>query len=104
MRMACAIGTPQTATDDAFKTFATELNGGIEPSITAMSLLRRLHFEAVTMVIAHLKTNVSVESGAEGGRRLPPVEKVARLNEQGRLRGLNIRGEMQPSYALVDML
>ena len=106
MRMAFAIGTPQTpATDDAFRTFATELNGGIEPSITVMSLLRRLHFEAVTMVVAHLKTNVAVDSGAEGGRRLPPVEKVARLNEQqGRLRGLNIRGEMQPSYALVDMV
>ena len=57
------------------------------------------------MVVAHLKTNVAVDSGAEGGRRLPPVEKVARLNEQqGRLRGLNIRGEMQPSYALVVIL
>ena len=29
--------------------------------------------------MAHLKTNVSVDAGAEGG---PPVEKVARLNDQ----------------------
>ena len=55
MRMALAIGTPQVpATDDAFRAFATELNGGVEPSLTLMSLLRRLHFEAVTMVVAHL--------------------------------------------------
>jgi hypothetical protein len=106
MRLAFAIGTPQTpASEEAFKDFATEVNGGNEPSITLMSLLRRLHFEAVTMVVAHLKTNVSVDAGAEGGRKLPPVEKVARLNEQQeRLKGLSIRGELQPSYALIDLV
>ena len=57
-----------------------------------MSLLRRLHFESVTMVVAHLKTNVSIGTGAEGTRKLPPVEKVARLQEQqARLKGLAIR-------------
>ena len=106
MRMAFAIGTPQMpASDESFRDFATGLNGGIEPSITLMSLLRRLHFEAVTMVVAHLKTNVSTDAGVEGGRKLPPVEKVARLNEQqNRLKGLTIRGELQPSYALVDLV
>ena len=106
MRLAFAIGTPQTpASEEAFKDFATEVNGGNEPSITLMSLLRRLHFEAVTMVVAHLKTNVSVDAGAEGGRKLPPVEKVARLNDQQeRLKGLSIRGELQPSYALIDLV
>ena len=106
MRLAFAIGTPQTpASEEAFKDFATEVNGGNEPSITLMSLLRRLRFEAVTMVVAHLKTNVSVDAGAEGGRKLPPVEKVARLNDQQeRLKGLSIRGELQPSYALIDLV
>ena len=57
------------------------------------------------MVVAHFKTNVTTEAGAEGGRKLPPVEKVARLNEQqARLRGLSIPGELQPSYALIDMV
>ena len=106
MRMAFAVGTPQTpASDETFKEFATEINGGIEPSITMMSLLRRLHFESVTMVVAHLKTNVSIDAGAEGTRKLPPVEKVARLQEQqARLKGLAIRGELQPSYALIDLV
>ena len=71
MRLAFAIGTPQTpASEEAFKDSATEVNGGNEPSITLMSLLRRLHFEAVTMVVAHLKTNVSVDAR---GRRRPQV-------------------------------
>eukprot|EP00435_Cladocopium_sp_Y103_P074532 s33_g49.t1 len=57
------------------------------------------------MVVAHLKTNVTTDAGVEGGRKLPPVEKVARLNEQqARLKGLTIRGELQPSYSLVDMV
>ena len=106
MRLAFAIGTPQTpASEEAFKEFATEINGGIEPSITMLSLMRRLHFEAVTMVVAHLKTNVTTDAAAEGGRKLPPVEKVARLNEQqARLKGLSIKGELQPSYALIDLV
>ena len=106
MRMAFAIGTPQMpASENAFRTFATDLNNGIEPSITMMSLLRRLHFEAVTMVVAHLKTNVTTDAGVEGSRKLPPVEKLARLQEQqGRLKGLTIKGEMQPSYALIDLI
>ena len=106
MRLAFAIGTPQTpATDEAFKAFATEINGFVEPSITMMALLRRLHFEAVTMVVAHLKTNVAIDAGTEGGRKLPPVEKVARLNDQqARLKGLTIKGELQPSYALLDII
>ena len=106
MRLAFAIGTPQTpASDEAFKAFATEINGFVEPSITMMALLRRLHFEAVTMVVAHLKTNVAIDAGTEGGRKLPPVEKVARLNEQqARLRGITIKGELQPSYALIDII
>ena len=106
MRLAFAIGTPQTpASEESFREFATEINGGIEPSITTLSLMRRLHFEAVTMVVAHLKTNVTTDSAAEGGRKLPPVEKVARLNDQqARLRGLSIRGELQPCYALIDMV
>ena len=93
------------ASEDAFRTFATDLNNGIELSITMMSLLRRLHFEAVTMVVAHLKTNVTTDAGVEGSRKLPPVEKLARLQEQqGRLKGLTIKGEMQPSYALIDLI
>jgi hypothetical protein len=57
------------------------------------------------MVVAHLKTNVTTDAGVEGSRKLPPVEKVARLQEQqARLKGLTIKGELQPSYALIDLI
>ena len=106
MRMAFAVGTPQMpVSEESFKTFATDLNGGTELSITMMSLLRRLHFEAVTMVVVHLKTNVTTDAGVEGSRKLPPVERVARLQgQQVRLKGLTIKGETQPSYALIDLI
>ena len=106
MRLAFAIGSPLTpASEESFRELATEINGGTEPSVTMLSLLRQFHFEAVTMVVALLKTNVSTDAGIEGGRKLPPVEKVARLNDQqARLRGLSIRGEIQPSYALAVLV
>ena len=41
----------------------------------------------------------------EGSRKLPPVERVARLQgQQVRLKGLTIKGETQPSYALIDLI
>ena len=90
MGLAFAIGTPQTpASEELFRKFATAINGGTEPSITLLSLLRRLHFEAITMGVAHLKTKFSTDAGIEGGCDLPPVEKVARLNDkQARLKGV----------------
>jgi len=106
MRMVFATGTPQmSASEGSFKTFAIDLNGGTQLYTTTMSLLRKSPFEAVTMVVAHLKTNVTTDAGAEGSRKLPPVERVARLQElQFRLKGLTIKGEMQPSYALIDLI
>ena len=38
-------------------------------------------------------------------RKLPVAEKIARLQDQEtRLKGLRIRGELQPSYALIDLI
>ena len=62
-------------------------------SVALMSLLRSLHFEAVTMAVAHLKTSVTTDAGLEGSRKLTPVEKVARLQEeQACLKDLTIKG------------
>ena len=41
------------------------------------------------MGVARLKTKFSTDAGIEGGCNLPPVEKVARLNDkQARLKGV----------------
>lgn len=103
--LAFAIGTPQAPpSDDQFRAFGATINGGAELNIGLNSALRRIHFEASTMVVAELKS-MAVESSVDSVRKLPVAEKQARLQEQeGRLRGIRIRGELQPSYALVDLV
>ena len=103
--LAFAIGTPQSPpTDDQFRQFGARLNGDVDLTIGMNSALRRLHFEASTMVVAELKSMATEPSG-ETVRKLPVAEKIARLQDQeARLKGLRIRGELQPSYALVDLI
>ena len=100
--LAFASGTPQNPpSDEAFRTFAD----GILPvgyNMATYSALRRLHFEAATLVVAQLKQKVTGD-GEEGKQKLPIIEKQARLAEQKRrLMGVEIEGELQPSYALID--
>ena len=64
------------------------LHGGAELSIAMNACLRRLHFEASTMVVAKLKS-MAVEPSGGSVKRLPVAEKVARLQDQeSRLKGL----------------
>ena len=54
--------------------------------------------------MADLKARATDTSG-DGTRKLPVAEKAARLRDQElRLPEVRIRGELQPSYALVDMM
>lgn len=104
-QLAFAAGTPQSPlTEENFKVFANDINGGTDMSIANLAKLKRLHFESQTLVVAHLKSQVAVDP-SEGVRKLPAAEKEARLQDQrGRLVGLQIRGETQPSYSLVDLV
>ena len=103
--LAFSSGTPQQPpTEDQFKDFATQLNGGVDLSFGMLAGLRRLHFEASAIVMAELKSKATDTSG-DGTRKLPVAEKAARLKDQEtRLPGVRIRGELQPSYALIDMV
>ena len=102
--LAFSVGTPQNPPDDdKFKEFTTNLNGGVEVSIAVFAQLRRIHFEASAIVVAELKSRVTSDAVTEV-RKLPIAEKTARLQDQeARLKGVRIRGELQPSYALVDL-
>ena len=100
--LAFACGTPQSPpSDDAFRQFAdTVLPVGY--TMATYSAFRRLHFEASTLVVAQLKQRVTGDS-EEGKQKLPTVEKQARLVDQRRrLAGIDIEGELQPSYSLID--
>ena len=103
--LAFASGTPQSPpSDEQFKEFATGINAGTDMTFGELAALRRLHFEASAIVMAELKSRATDTAG-DTTRKLPVAEKTARLQEQeGRLAGLRIRGELQPSFALVDLV
>ena len=103
--LAFSIGTPQVPpSDEQFKDFTTRLNDGVDLDFGTQAALRRLHFEAAAVVMAELKTKATDSSG-DAVRKLPIAEKAARLRDQEtRLQGVRIRGELQPSYALIDMV
>ena len=102
--LAFAVGTPQSPpSEDQFKEFATGINAGTDMTFGELAALRRLHFEASAIVMAKLKSRAT--DTTESARKLPIAEKIARLQEQeGRLAGLRIRGELQQSFALIDMI
>ena len=99
-------GTPQTpAAQTEFDQFCNHINNGVDMTISEAARVRRLHFESCTLIVAHTKQQVSLDARAEGSRKLPAAEKQARLvQQQERLSGLHIVGELQPSYALVDLV
>ena len=100
-----AVGTPQVpASQVDFDHFCAQISSGNDMTISEASRVRRLHFEACTLIVAHTKQQVSLDASTEGGRKLPVAEKQARLQQQQqRLAGVNISGEMQPSYSLIDL-
>ena len=100
-----AVGTPQApASSNEFDTFCNQLNANVDMSLSEVARVRRLHFEACTLIVAHTKQQVSLDATSEGNRKLPVAEKQARLQlQQTRLTGVSITGELQPSYALIDL-
>ncbi|MEM1007958.1 MAG: hypothetical protein AAGJ35_03040 [Myxococcota bacterium] len=104
--LAFAAGAPQSPlSEEGFKDFVTALNNDADPSIKLLSGMKRLHFEASAIVLAELKAKTTSDTLGGTIRKLPAADKAARLREQeARLNGLQIRGELQPSYALIDLV
>ena len=64
--------------------------------------LRRLHFEASTMIMSDMKSRVERTDASEP-KRLPMAERTARLEKQkADLVGVVINQENEPSHQLVD--
>ena len=104
--MAFSLGTPQTPpTDQQFNTLAQAVFGaGVTLGQTAM--LRRLHFESTTLMIASVKQKVDSEAAdkADMVKRIPIAEKRYRQEQQERrLAGIKITGELEPSHQLLDL-
>jgi len=102
--LACALGTPQKApSDDQFSELAGKVFAA--PTLGQLALLRKLHFEATTLMVASINEQVKSDSADPAGltKRLPAAEKQSRLEAQSkRLAGLKIAGELAPSHQLLN--
>ena len=103
--LAFTLGTPQKApTDEQFEDLGAKVYG--TPTIGQLALLRKLHFEATTLMVASINEQVKSDSADPLGlaKRLPAAEKQSRLDSQSkRLAGLRIVGELAPSHQLLDL-
>ena len=95
--------TPGSSDSKAFEdTVKKILDIADEPPLAVMAAFRGLHFECFTVVASSLRD--MVEKDGSQTRRTPQAERVARLGDQRkRLCGLDISGELEPSYRLCDM-
>ena len=103
--LATTLGTPQKApADEQFEELGNKVYG--TPTIGQLALLRKLHFEATTLMVASINEQVKSDSSDPTGlaKRLPAAEKQSRLeNPSRRLAGLRIVGELSPSHQLLDL-
>jgi hypothetical protein len=101
--LAFAVGTPQSApADDEMQRFTDRLMGG-PATLADLSVVKRIHFEAVTLVMVDIQQHSTAQDLSEPGRSLPFVEKQRRLAvQQAKITGISHRHEQQASHALID--
>ncbi len=93
---------PGTHDDAAFVTVMKELLALDPIPLNVLAPLRRLFFEAVTMAVSEIKTKY--ERSDEGvTKKLPlPERETRRQDQQRRLIGLILEGNLEPAFSLVD--
>ncbi len=100
--LAYSHGQPGQALSDA--AFDTWIRGAISAGISLAdsSGVKRLLFEAHTLVLASLKEQIS-SPDAHLTRRVPQSERESKMeNIKATLVGLNIEGPTEPGHALLD--
>ena len=100
--LAFTLGKPPT--DEQFEELGDKVYG--TPTIGQLALLRQLHFEATTLMMASINEQVKSDSSdpTSLSKGLPAAEKQSRLeNQSKRLAGLRIVGELSPSRQLLDL-
>ena len=89
-------GTPPT-TQQATK-FLEDIRPGIGATLSEVTGVKRLVFEAQTLAIASLRAAIQSPDDSSA-RRAAPAERAARLEAQkARLQGLDLTGPLEPSH------
>ena len=100
--LAFALGSnPGIIQEDDFQKFITTLGVTDPQEILA---LRRLTFEAQTMLISSLKQEVSRPSASSSEtKHMSPLERQSRIDAlRAKTAGVTIKGEYEPSHGLID--
>ena len=93
---------PGTGDDAIFRRDVVQPVLGMAPQPGALANLRRLFFEAYTLVASDMKTRVE-RTDEDPPRKLPRVERQDRLTAlQQRLPGSRLSDEREPAPALID--
>ena len=102
-RLAYAVTTPGVApTTEQVTDFMNHLRLGVGPTLSEITAVKRVLFEAQTLTIASLRSTVHSPDDAST-RRVAPAERSARIEAQRqRLQGLELSGPMEPSHWLYD--
>ena len=97
--------TPGQADDAAFVRGVLEPLLGLEPERNPDSpRIRRLYVEAYSMSIGEIKRRIE-RTDADVPTKLPVEERKERMDRlRVRLPGLEIKGHLEPSHALVDLM
>ena len=92
-------GQPISFQEESFQKWTDQLGITDQPDLLAC---RRLLFEAHTLMIAHVKEQVSGSSSqSDAGKRLPPLERQSRLDKLRKDIQVPVRGDSEPSHELV---
>ena len=101
--LAFALGSPQNPVSDDEFTKLADAVFETQSTLGTTAILRRLHFESCTLLIAEMKTQSACADASEPIRKLPFIEKQSRLDAQKkRLPGLPHTPEQQPAHSLID--
>ena len=101
--LAFSLGSPQNPVADSEFNQLADSVFETQSTLGTTATLRRLHFEACTLLMAEMKTESACADASEPIRKLPFIEKQSILEAQKkRLPGLPHTPEQQPAHALID--
>ena len=103
-RLAFGVGQPgMPVAEQEFARFGTNVLGAMA-TMHELSALKRLLFEAHTLVMAQLREQVS-NPEVQMTRKLPPVEREAKMRQlRARLQGVLLEHQLEPSHALLNLV
>lgn len=101
--MAYAVTTPGSSpSSEQIQEFLFQIRPGTSATLSELTAVKRLIFEAQTYTVASLRSSVMTPDDSSN-KRIAPAERTSRIEAQKqRLQGLDLTGPLEPSFWLYD--